>query len=74
MPRQTADLIALILAMIVAVVVVGTALTLLWIEVFHPDQSTEVAGDFVSRVVGTLVAALVGYMAGRRINGNGGHP
>ena len=69
MPRQTADLIALILAVVVALITVATALALLFIELTHPEQDTSVAGDFVGQVVSVLVAALVGYMAGRRING-----
>lgn len=70
-PRQTADLVALILAGIVAVVVILTAVALLYVQVTNPGQSVEEAGDFVSRVISVLVAALVGYMAGRRMNGNG---
>jgi hypothetical protein len=66
MPRETADLIALILTLVVAVVVVLTAITLLWLELTMPEQDTTGAVDIVSRIVGVLVAALVGYMAGRR--------
>lgn len=69
MPRQTADTIALILAGVVAVITVGTAAVLLWIELTHPDQQTSDAADFVGRVVTTLIAALVGFMAGRQLNG-----
>lgn len=64
-PRETADLVALMLAFVVVVVVIGTAAALLFVQVFHPNQSVEAAGDFVSRVISVLVAALVGYMAGR---------
>ena len=69
-PQNTADLVALILAVIVAITVVGTAIVLLYVELRSPDQDTSAAADFVSRVVSVLVAALVGFMAGRRINGN----
>ena len=71
MPRQTADLVALILVIVVAIVVVVTALTLLYIEITNPRQNTSGAGEFVSRVVSVMIAALVGYMAGRRV-GEGG--
>jgi hypothetical protein len=71
MPRQTADLIALILAVVVAIVVVATAVTLLYVQVIHPGQAVDAAADFVSRITSILVAALVGYMAGRRVNGHG---
>ena len=70
-PRQTADLIALILSIVVAVVTVLTAITLLYIEVTHPDQDTGSAAEAISRILSVLIAALVGYMAGRRVNGNG---
>lgn len=63
--RDTADLVALILAILVVVVVMLTAVVLLWIEIVHPEQDTGDAADFVGRVVATLIAALVGYMAGR---------
>jgi hypothetical protein len=67
--RQTADLVALILAAVVAVVVVITALAALYVAVFHPQQNVEGAFDFISRIVSVLVAALVGFMAGRKVNG-----
>jgi uncharacterized protein (DUF3084 family) len=69
MPRQTADLVALILAGVVAIVVVLTTLALLYVQIINPRQDIAAAGDFVSRIISVLVAALVGYMAGRRING-----
>lgn len=76
MPKKTADLVALILALVVAVVVIAAAATLLYLQIVHPVQDTSGAADAISRIVATLVAALVGYMAGRAtVNGNGaGHP
>jgi hypothetical protein len=71
-PKKTADLVALILAVVVAVVVILTAVTLLWISVNNPQQDIVGAADAIGRIVGTIVAALVGYMAGRATaNGNG---
>jgi uncharacterized protein YacL len=67
-PRQTADLIALILAVVVAIIVIATAAALLWAELADPHVNTSAAADFVSRVVGVLVGALVGYMAGRQVS------
>jgi hypothetical protein len=69
MPHQTADVIALILAVVVAIVVITTTLALLYIEVTHPDQDTISAADAIGRIISVIVAALVGYMAGRRVNG-----
>ena len=71
MPRQTADVIALILAIVVAVVVVATAFAILYLKLIHPEQEAYEAIDAISRIISVLVAALVGYMAGRSRNGNG---
>lgn len=71
MPRQTADVVALILAVVVAVVVVATAVVVLYIEVTKPDQDHVGATEAISRIVSVLIAALVGYMAGRGVK-NGG--
>jgi uncharacterized membrane protein len=75
MPRQTADLIALLLAATVSLIILSTAFVLLYLEVVNPDQDTAQAGETISRIVSVIIAALVGYMAGRaRRNGNGnGH-
>lgn len=70
MPRQTADLVALILAVVVAVVVITTALALLYTTFAHPGQDTSYAAEQISRIISVLVAALVGYMAGRRVSGH----
>lgn len=67
MPRQTADIVALILALVVAVVTVLTAVVLLYLAVTSPEQDMAGAADAVGRIVGVLVGALVGYMAGRRV-------
>ena len=68
MPRQTADLVALILAVVVAIVVVLTAVSMLYIQVTNPGQDIGYAAETISRLVSVLVAALVGYMAGRQVN------
>lgn len=72
MPRQTADLVALILAGVVAIVVVGTTAAILWQEITDADYRATDAADAIGRIIGVLVGALVGYMAGRTVkNGNG---
>jgi len=73
MPHQTADLIALILAVVVAVVIISTTIALLYLSVTGSDASVAYAADAISRFVSVIIAALVGYMAGRRLNGNGTH-
>lgn len=70
MPRQTADTVALILAVTVAVVVVMTTLVLLYVQAVDPSADTAYAADAISRLVSVMVAALVGYLAGRRVNGH----
>lgn len=69
-PQNTADLIALILAGILGVVVITTTIALLYISATNPEQDIARAGEAIGRIIAVIVAALVGYMAGRRINGN----
>jgi hypothetical protein len=72
MPQQTADLVALILAGIVAIVTVITAISLLYVSITNPEQDIGRAAEAISRIISVIIAALVGYMAGRRVtNGNG---
>ena len=68
MPRQTADLVALILAIVVAVVIISTTFALLYIGLTGSDTSIAFAADAISRFISVIIAALVGYMAGRQIN------
>lgn len=68
MPRRTADVIALVLALVVALVVLLTTVTLLWLKVTNPSSDTGQAADAIGRITSVLVAALVGYMAGRRVD------
>ena len=57
------------LTLAVVVVVIATAFTILYISITHPEQDSTRAADAVGRILGVLVGAIVGYMAGRRING-----
>jgi uncharacterized membrane protein YqjE len=66
-PRQTADLIALVLAATVAGVTIATAIVTLYVIVVHPEQDVVRLLDAIGRVIGVLTGALVGYMAGRRV-------
>ena len=70
--RKGPDQVALILTLTVAVVVIGTAMVVLILEVLRPQQDHAAATEAIGRIVSVLVAALVGYMAGRATaNGNG---
>lgn len=73
MPRQTADLVALILAFVVAAVILSTTFALLYVSITDSTANVAFAADAISRFVSVIIAALVGYMAGRRVNGNGLH-
>lgn len=70
MVGNTADLVALILAAVVAVVIVLTTIALLYLAVTGSDQDMSQASDAISRFISVIIAALVGYMAGRRVNGH----
>lgn len=66
--RTTADVIALLLAAVVAVVVLATTFVILF-EVLKGEDPLP-AADGVGRIVAVLVGLLAGYVAGRRINGH----
>ncbi len=69
MPRHTADLVALILVGVVAFVTIATAGALLYISITNPGQDVTKAADAIGRIISVIIAALVGYMAGRKIVG-----
>lgn len=69
MPRQTPDVVALILASTVAIVVVSTTLALLYLRLTQPEADPSDAAMSIGRLVEVIVAALIGYLAGRRVNG-----
>lgn len=71
MPRQTPDVIALILAVTVGFVVVLTTMALLFQRLMNPSSDPVPTAQAIGQIVAVLVGALVGYMAGRRVNGNG---
>lgn len=71
MQRPIGDLIALLLTGVVALAVGGTVLVLLWNELTIPGYNASDAADAMGKIISTLIGALVGYMAGKRSNGNG---
>jgi len=68
MPTHPADIVALILAVVVAITVVITVLVVGWVTINQPDEDLSDAADAIGRIVGVIVAALVGYMAGRKVS------
>jgi uncharacterized membrane protein len=66
--RDTADTVALILALVVAIVIVLTTVVLLWLSITGTANNTSVAAEAISRFVSVIIAALVGYMAGRHVD------
>lgn len=71
MRRSTADQIALLLTITVVVVVIGTALVILFITLTRPAEDVSETADAIGRILAVLVGVVAGYIAGRRINGNG---
>ena len=67
MPRHTADIVALMLAFVVVVVTILTAISILYIQITNPSQDVSRGADAIGRIISVITAALVGYMAGRRI-------
>lgn len=65
MPRRTDDQVALLLTVSVCIVVIATSLATLYVTITQPEQDVTRAADAVGRIVSVIVAALVGYMAGR---------
>jgi hypothetical protein len=53
---------------VVAVVTLLTALTLAYTKIVHPEINGDQAFDAMGRIISVLVGALVGYMAGRRVD------
>ena len=73
MPKNTPDLVALILALIVGAVTIATGAAMLYIVLTNPEQDIERLADAMGNIIGVLTAALVGYLAGRRVTNGNGH-
>jgi hypothetical protein len=67
--RPTADLIVLALTGLVAVILTLTVLSLLVSEIWYPDRDLGMLADRIAAIVSSLIAAIVGYLAGRGVNG-----
>lgn len=72
--RPTADLIVIFLTGVVGLLLVGTGIVALWIELTNADHSTEGLLAFEGEVVKGFVGIIIGYIAGRGVsNGRNGH-
>jgi hypothetical protein len=64
--RPTADLVVLFLAVVVGIIVIATVALLLISELVHPGTATySGVVRSLSDVTNTLIAAIVGFIAGR---------
>jgi Na+/H+ antiporter NhaA len=62
-------LIVLTLTAIVAVILILTVFSLLISEIWYPDRDLGMLADRIATIVSSLIAAIVGYLAGRGVNG-----
>lgn len=71
--RPTADLIVIFLTGVIGLLLLGTGLVALWIELTNADDSTEGLLAFEGEVVKGFIGIIIGYIAGRGVtNGKNG--
>jgi hypothetical protein len=69
--RSTADLAVLALVGLVIVVVLAAVLTVAVIEIKTDGEGdTQRVVDLIANILKVLIGAIVGYIAGRNLNGN----
>lgn len=69
--RPTPDLIVIGLTIIVGAILLVTTATLVISEIWYPDRDLAQLGDRIATITSSLIAAIVGYLAGRGVtNGN----
>lgn len=67
--RPTADLIVAYLAVLVGIILIVMTFTLVVSEIWYPDRDLGTLAQRVGTIVSSLVGVIVGYMAGRGVNG-----
>jgi hypothetical protein len=73
--RPTPDLIVLALTAVVVLVLIVTVFALVVTEIWYPDRDQTDLAKRVGQIMSSLVAAIVGYLAGRGVtNGNSHDP
>lgn len=72
--RPTPDLVVLILSGVVAFTVGAAVFGGVWLKLADPGYDLERLGARLADVTNTLIGAIVGYLAGRGVNGYGKKP
>jgi hypothetical protein len=72
--RPTGDLLVLMIAGTICGVVVITMVTVLIVDIVHPNSDTSNAAKGVGDIVGALIGLLAGFLAGRQMPKNGDEP
>lgn len=65
--RPTPDLIVLGLTVLVAIVLIAVTITLIVSEFWHPERDLGQLADRIATILSSLIAAIVGYLAGRGV-------
>ena len=67
--RPTVEVIVLILTGTVAVSILGAGVAIMIVEVVNPATDTSDAVRGLASVIGAILSALLGLLAGRSLNG-----
>lgn len=65
-PRATRELVALMVGATVCLVLLGSGLSLVVIELVHPETDTGAIGQTWAHAIGILFGITVGYLLGKR--------
>lgn len=66
MSRATLDIVVLMVAGTVCLILLTGTMAVLWVELVHPETDTSVAIRALAAILEILIAALIGFLAGRR--------
>lgn len=69
--RPTNEVVMIILSLTVGLILLITIVMIGVIEIVHPELNTDEAIGAVSGTISVLVGAIVGYLAGKRVDGTG---
>lgn len=69
--RPTADLVVVGLAMVVGFSIVAWTIGAIVLRIAEPTANLDKVAARLADVTNTLIGAIVGYLAGRGVNGNG---
>jgi Na+/H+ antiporter NhaA len=70
--RPTPDLIVFALTGVVIFSLIATTLALLISEIWYPDRDLGMLAGRVAAIMSSLIAAIVGYLAGRGVTTTNG--